>query len=56
MKDRSFISSVGILLYVLVSVVDRFFYKLPNFVYIPLAVLGIVIIVAGFIIDKNRNR
>ena len=56
MKERSFISSIGILLYVVISVVDRFFYKLPDFVYIPLALLGILISIVGLVIDKNRKR
>ena len=56
MKDRSFIGSIGILLYVIVSLIDRFFYQIPDFIYIPLAILGIVIIIAGFLIDKKKNK
>lgn len=56
MKEKSFISSIGILLYVVLSVVDRFFYKIPDYVYIPLAILGIVIIIVGFIIDKKKYK
>lgn len=55
MKERSFIGSIGILLYVILSVIDRFFYEIPDHIYIPLAVLGIVIIIAGFVIDKKRR-
>lgn len=43
MKERSFIGSLGILLYVVLSLIDRFFYKIPDYIYIPLMVLGIVI-------------
>ena len=56
MKERSFISSIGILLYVVLSLTDRFFYEIPDYIYIPLAVLGIVIIIAGFVIDKKKNK
>ena len=56
MKERSFIGSLGILLYVVLSLIDRFFYKIPNYIYIPLMVLGIVIIIVGFVIDKKNNK
>ncbi|MBR2724734.1 MAG: hypothetical protein IKB72_04785 [Ruminococcus sp.] len=55
MKKRSFMASIGILLYVVLSLTDRFIYKIPNYIYIPLAIVGIVIIISGFIIDKNRQ-
>ena len=56
MKERSSIGSIGILLYVVLSVVDRFFYQIPDYIYIPLAILGIVIIIAGFVVDKKKNK
>ena len=56
MKERSFIGSLGILLYVVLSLIDRFFYKIPDYIYIPLMVLGIVIIIVGFVIDKKNHK
>ena len=56
MKERSFIGSIGILLYVVLSLVDRFFYQIPDYIYIPLAILGIVIIIAGVVVDKKKNK
>ena len=56
MKERCFIGSLGILLYVVLSLIDRFFYKIPDYIYIPLMVLGIVIIIVGFVIDKKNNK
>ena len=56
MKERSFIGSLGILLYVVLSLIDRFFHKIPDYIYIPLMVLGIVIIIVGFVIDKKNNK
>ena len=56
MKERSFIGSLGILLYVVLSLIDRFFYKIPDYIYIPLMVLGIVIIIVGFVVDKKNNK
>ena len=56
MKNRSFIGSIGILLYVVLSLIDRFFYQIPDYIYIPFAILGIGIIIAGFVIDKKKNK
>lgn len=53
MKERSFIGSLGILLYVVLSLIDRFFYKIPDYIYIPLMVLGIVIIIVGLLLIKR---
>ena len=56
MKDRSILTTVGIILYVALSVVDQFVWDTPDGVYIPLALIGIGVIVAGFLVDKKRNR
>lgn len=56
MRDRSFISSIGILIYVLLSIVDRFLYRMPDYIYILVAVIGIFIIIFGFIYDKVEHN
>ena len=47
--------SLGILLYVVVSLVDRFFYEIPDYIYIPLMILGITIMITGFVINKKKK-
>ena len=54
MKDRSLLTSIGILIYLIVSIIDKFFYKIPDYIYIPIAVIGIVICIIGFIKDRNK--
>lgn len=54
MKEKSYLGSIGILLYVVLTVIDRFFLEIPDCVYIPLAILGIAIIIIGFIINRKR--
>ena len=51
--DPVILRMIGILMYIILSLVDRFIYKIPNFVYIPLAILGIVLIIVGFIAEKK---
>ena len=54
MKNRSFIGSIGIILYIVLSSVDRFFCPIPDYVYIPLAILGIAFVIAGFVISRRK--
>ena len=55
MKDRSFISAIGILIYLILSVTDRFIYKIPNYLYIPIAIAAIAVVILGFVIDKMKK-
>ena len=54
MKNRSWLTSIGILIYVISSIIDRFFYKISDYIYIPLIVIGIVLCIIGFIKDKKQ--
>lgn len=54
MKEKSFMISIGILLYVVLSMIDKFLYQIPNYIYIPMMILGIGIIIVGFIKDKGK--
>lgn len=48
MKDKSILISVGIIIYIVMSGIDRFVYHIPNVIYIPVAILGIILILIGF--------
>ncbi|MBR4278745.1 MAG: hypothetical protein IKT34_01085 [Clostridia bacterium] len=56
MKDRSLFSTVGIIIWIITSAVDKFVYKIPNPIYIVLAVIGLALIIAGFIKDRKINK
>lgn len=51
--EPAILRMIGILMYIILSVVDRFIYQIPDFVYIPLAILGIVLIIIGFIAEMK---
>ena len=36
------------------SGIDRFVYHIPNVIYIPVAILGIALILIGFFKDKSK--
>ena len=52
MKDKSILISVGII--IVMSGIDRFVYHIPNIIYIPIAILGIALILIGFFMDKSK--
>ena len=55
MKDKSILISVGIIIYIVISGIDRFVYHIPNVMYIPVAILGIALILIGFFKEPSWN-
>lgn len=53
MKDKSILISMGIIIYIVMSGIDRFVYHIPNVIYIPVAILGIALILIGFFCKKD---
>lgn len=54
MKDKNILISVGIIIYIAMSGIDRFVYHIPNVIYIPAAIFGIALILIGFFKDKFK--
>ena len=54
MKEKSWFIRLGIIIYIILTGIDRFIYKVPNYVYIPIAIIEIVLIIIGFINNKNK--
>ena len=55
MKNQNIFISLGIVIYIVMSGIDKFVYRLPNMVYIPIAILGIILILIGFLKIKKRQ-
>jgi hypothetical protein len=56
MKKRyNLATTIGVLLYVLYSVVDRFVVEIPNAIAIPVMVLGIILIIGGFLMARKED-
>lgn len=53
MKNQNIFISLGIVIYIVMSGIDKFVYRLPNMVYIPIAILGIILILIGFLKIKK---
>lgn len=57
MKDKNILIAIGILGYIILSVIDKFIYKLPDIIYIVVAlILFILILVGGIKIKKDINK
>ena len=54
MKDKNILISMGIIIYIVMSGIDRFVYHIPNIIYITLAIIGIALIVIVFFNDKSK--
>ena len=54
MKDKNILISVGIIIYIVMSGVDRFVYHIPNIIYIPTVIIGIALILIGFFKNKSK--
>ena len=53
MRERNIFIYIGIVIYIIMSGIDRFVYHIPNMIYIPIAILGIAFILIGFFKDKK---
>ena len=57
MKDKNILIIIGILGYVILSVIDKFIYKLPDIIYIVVVlILFVLILVGGIKIKKDINK
>lgn len=56
MKDKNILISMGIIIYIVMSGIDRFVYHIPNVMYIPVAILGIALILIGFSRINLNNK
>lgn len=54
MKEK--FTQIGILIYVILSIIDRFIIKIEDYIYIPITVLAIVFIILGFVKQKTINN
>lgn len=53
MKDKNIWMIAGIIIYIFLSGIDRFLYRIPNIIYIPVAIFGMFLIFAGVFKKKN---
>ena len=52
-KKFNYMGSVGIILYIIITLIDRVIYKLPDLIYIISLLIALVFVVIGII--KSRR-
>lgn len=52
-NNPSLITSAGVLIYVLLSVIDRFVVSIADYIYIPIAITGIALTLAGIVMTRR---
>lgn len=54
-KNNIFII-IGFLIYLILSITDRFFLKINPYIYIPIALFGILFIIIGIFKDRKKLK
>ncbi len=54
MSNKSKLISVGVIIYIILNSVSRFVIDIPNIIYIPIAILGIIMILVGAFFEKRK--
>ena len=55
MNKGDLLRSIGILIYVVLTIIDRFWFNIADYIYIPIALIGIALLIVGFIINKKSK-
>ena len=56
MKGKNTLIIAGVIIYIAMSGIDRFVVSVPNIIDIPLAVLGIVLVLKGHLAKKGTAK
>lgn len=54
MKQGNWISCIGMIAYIITSIIDKMIQRVPDYIYIPVGILAIVLILWGQY--KNRKN
>lgn len=54
MNNKSKLISIGVIIYIILNSVSRFVMDIPNIIYIPIAILGIIMILVGAFFEKRK--
>lgn len=55
MKDKTYLSSIGIIIFFILTVIDKFILELPDLLYIIIGTISIILIIIGFLSDKKKQ-
>lgn len=55
MKDKSILSSIGIIIFFILTAIDKFILELPDLLYIIVGLISITLIIIGFLKDNKKQ-
>lgn len=56
MNLKDLLEIIGISIYIILSIIDKFIYKVPNFFYIVMGIISIIIILLGTVVGKKKIK
>lgn len=56
MENKQWLRSIGMIIYIVFSAIDRFIYKMPDYLYILMAIIVMICFVISFIKDRKENE
>lgn len=54
-KESNILISLGILFYIILTIINRFFIVIPNIVYIGVMTISIVLVIEALLIQKKSK-
>ena len=57
MKNKRFnyMGAIGIILYVIITLIDRVVLKLPDLIYIVSLLIPLIFVIIGIVLDKRKK-
>lgn len=55
MKNKSLLPILGIIIYIILSIIDKFVLKVSDYVYISLSIIAMILIIIGLIKDRRKK-
>ena len=53
---KSLLPILGIIIYIILAVFDKFILKVPDYIYISVGLLSIILIIIGLIKDRKNKK
>ncbi len=46
---------IGFISYLILVIIDRFFIKIPNLIYLTIAIISFIIVIIGILTNENKK-
>lgn len=54
-KRFNYMGAIGIILYVIITLIDRVVLKLPDLIYIVSLLIALIFVIIGIVLDKRKK-